>query len=155
MYGDLPRFGGKHLSFDARNVTHIILFKFRIGFLADTVPGHIALNIAGQILDIAKRGLAHDALGHDTSCDAHGLPLQFPVLLLDLRAVMSHIVFSNLKGILARLLQNGQLLPSHLQQLADILLLFLLCLIVLFFRHFFISYYNSPFPVPAPYSSAQ
>ena len=56
-------------------------------------------------------------------------------LVLDIGAVMGHIIFGDLKRILACLLQVRQLLTLYLQQLVNVLFLYLCVLCICHFFH--------------------
>ena len=64
MNGNFTGLGLENRSFDADNVADIHFFESGIGFFADSVACHIALNQSLKILHMAERGLAHNALGH-------------------------------------------------------------------------------------------
>ena len=124
MDGFFTGLSPENLSLDAYDIAHIIFLEIRIGFFTDAVSGHIGLNIALQILHIAEGSLPHDTFGHHTARDGHLLSLQRLEVILDFLAVMGHVIFRDLKRVFAVLLQCGQLLPSHLQKLVDILILY-------------------------------
>ena len=126
--GDFSGFGRENGAADTENIAHIIFLKILVGILSHIVPRHIALNASGKILNITEGSFSHDTLEHHTSRDGNFLSLQLVVVIPDLLAVVGYIVLRDLKRILARLLQRGQLLPPHLKQLVHILLLRILLL---------------------------
>ena len=65
---------------------------------------------------MTKRGFTHDPFGHHTSGNADFLPFQFVIVILDIRAVMRHIIFSDDKRIPAGFLQLCQLVAANLKQ---------------------------------------
>ena len=134
MHGDLAGLGLEDFALDTYDIAHIILFEIRIGLFSDAVSCHIYLDVAGQILYITEGCLTHDTFGHYTSGDTDGLAFQFFEIVLDIGAVMGHIIFGDLKRILACLLQVSQLLALYLKQLMNILLLYICVLCIC---HFF------------------
>ncbi len=119
----------KDLALDAHNVTHVIFLEIGVRLLAHTVSRHIDLNIPLQILHIAEGSLAHNALAHNTSRNGNAFSFQRVKVVMNFLTVTGYVIFRDLKGISARLLQCRKLLPSHLQKLVDILfLLFILCI---------------------------
>ena len=115
VYGNFSCLCSKDCSFYAYNITDIQLFKFLIGIFPHTVSGHIYLNASLQILKVAERSLAHDALKHHTSCNAYFLLLPLIIMILDLHAVGSYIIFCDLKWILSCCLKLCQLISAGLQ----------------------------------------
>ena len=134
MYGGLAGLGLEDFTLDTYDIAHIVLLEIRIGLFTDAVSSHIYLDIAGQILYITEGCLTHDTFGHHTSGDADGLAFQFLEIVLDIGAVMGHIIFGDLKRILACFLQVRQLLTLYLQQLVNVLFLYLCVLCIC---HFF------------------
>ena len=122
MDGYFTRFGLKDRALHACNVTYVIFLKVRVGIFPHAVPRHINLNIALQILHITKRRLTHNALAHHTAGNGNLPAFQRVEMIPDLKTVMRHIIFCDLKGVFPRLLQSRKLLSSHLQKLVDILL---------------------------------
>ena len=100
MYGGLAGLGLEDFTLDTYDIAHIVLLEIRIGLFTDAVSSHIYLDIAGQILYITEGCLTHDTFGHHTSGDADGLAFQFLEIVLDIGAVMGHIIFGDLKSCL-------------------------------------------------------
>ena len=120
---DLAGLRAEHLAAHADDISDVIFLEILIGLLAQDVPGHVALDISLEILHVAEGSLSHDALGHHTARDCHGLSLQLLKAVLDLLAVMRHVIFRQAEGILPLRLQLRQLVPADLQKLSQILLL--------------------------------
>ena len=114
MDRDLAGLSAEHFAGDADDIADIIFLEILILFLAHVVSGHVALDIALQILHVAEGSLTHDTLGHHTSGDGYGLALQSFKVILDLLAVMCHVKFCNPERILSALLQVCQLLTAYL-----------------------------------------
>ena len=122
MNGNFSRLCFKDMPLDPDDVADVKLLECLIGFRSNLVPGHIALNVAFQILYIAKRRLAHDALAHHSSGNGHLFIFPLGKMILNLFGMMRLVEFYNLKRIRSRLLQFLQLISSDLPQTADFLL---------------------------------
>ena len=105
MDGYFAGFGLKYLSFDSKDIAYVIFLEILIALLANAVPGHICLDAALQILDIAERCLAHHALKHHPACQADRLSLHGFKAILNLLAVVCYFIFCYPKRILAIFLQ--------------------------------------------------
>ena len=117
MNRDLSGLCAEYLAFNTNNIAYIQLFKCFVCIFSDTVSCHIRLDHALQILHMAKGCLTHYTLGHHTSGDCYIFSFQFFKLILNILAVMCHIIFNDFKRILSLCLQFGKLLPADLQQL--------------------------------------
>ena len=115
MHGDLTGLGLEHLAGDTDDIADVVFLEELIALLADRIAGDICLDAALEILHIAERRLAHDALEHHSAGDTHRLALERVIVALDIHAVVGLIKFSDDKGILAHLLQEGELLSSEFQ----------------------------------------
>ena len=115
MNGHLSLLGAEHLSLYPYDIAHVKLFEIRIGLLAHTVSCHIALNVSGKILYVAKGCLSHDALCHKASRNGDLRTFEFIKMIFNLLAVMGHLIVGDMERIPARLLQSGKLFPSYLQ----------------------------------------
>ena len=71
MNGNLAHHCTEYIAFDAHNITDIVFLEVRIGLFTDAVSGNIDLNVAGLILNITERSLAHNTLAHQTSGNAY------------------------------------------------------------------------------------
>ena len=112
MYRDLACLGLEDKSLDADDVADVHALEALVSLFAQIVSGHIDLDPALFVLHVAERSLAHDALEHHAAGDGNGLVLQFVKISLDLRAVISLIIFDDLKGILSCCLQFREFLSS-------------------------------------------
>ena len=76
MHADFAGLRGKHMTINGHKITQVeVLFEDVIvqGLVfarADFVAVHVGLNAARAVLNAGKRGLAHDALGHEPARDA-------------------------------------------------------------------------------------
>ena len=120
--GDLTRLGFEDGPPDADHIPNIVFFETGVGILADAVPGDIGLDGAAQILHMAKRGFPHHPFGHHPPGNRNLCVFQGAKIVLDVGAVMGHVVFGDGKGVLALRLQGRQLVPPDLQQLGKVLL---------------------------------
>ena len=114
MNGYLSHLGGKHNAFHTHNISDIHLFKCFVGIFSQIIPCHIALNIAYQILNIAKGCLPHHTLGHHSSGNGNLLAFPLCIVIFHIHAVNGYIVLCNLERILSCCLKLCKLLPAHL-----------------------------------------
>ena len=142
--GDLAGFGFEHGAADADQIADIKFFEIGIWLLPNDVPRHIRLDGALQILHMAKGRFAHHAFGHHASRHGDFGVFQRVKVRFDLLAVVGHGIFGDGKGVLARLLQRRQLVPTNLQQLAALLFGHFLCRI---FALLHIAHDTSSFPI--------
>ena len=144
LHGDFSGFGAENLAADADNVADIVLFEILIGLLADHVARNIRLDHAAEILHVAERGLAHDALCHHAAGDRDLLPLERLEIRPDRIAVMGDIVFRDRERVLAVLRELRELFAAQAQNLVD----FLLRLLRRHFGHVLLSHLLFSFPFP-------
>ena len=130
--GDLAGLGLEDKALDADDVADVHLFKSLVGILTDLVAGNIDLDAAVSVLDIAERGLAHDALEHHAAGDGDILALELVEIISDLGSVVSLVIFYDHKGVIARSLQLCQFIAADFLQLRHVLCLLLILLLVLF-----------------------
>ena len=102
MNGNLTLLGSEHFTLNANDIAHIEFLEICVELFTEAVTCHIALDVARKILHIAEGCLTHDTLRHQTACDGYLLSFHFLEMVLDICAVMSHIIFGDLEGILSR-----------------------------------------------------
>ncbi len=131
MDGNLAGLGLENKALDADDIADIHLLETLVGILTDLVACDIDLDAAVPVLDVAERGLAHDALEHHAAGDGDILALKFFEIVFDLGSVVGLVVFYDHKGIIARSLQLCQLIAADLLQLRHVLRLLLILLLIL------------------------
>jgi len=114
MNGNLSHLCRENNTLHADDITDIHTFEFLVGFFTQIISGHVALNIALQILNVAERGLSHHALGHHTSGNGNLFSFPLAVIIFYISAVYGYIIFGNLERILSGCLKLCQLLPANL-----------------------------------------
>ena len=145
--GDLAGLGLEDKSLYANDIADIHALEFFVGFLAQIISGYIDLNTAFLVLHVAERSLAHDSLEHHTAGDGDSLILQLVKIAFDLRAVISLIIFNNLKRILSGCLQLRKFLSSDLLELGcflNLLLTFLLVILCHFLPPYCVGCFSFP-----------
>ena len=130
--GDLAGLGLENKALDADDIADIHLLETFVRLLTDLISGYIHLNAAVSVLDIAERGLAHDALEHHAAGDGDILALELLEIISDLGSVVSLVIFYDHKGVIARSLQLCQFIAADFLQLRHVLCLLLILLLVLF-----------------------
>ena len=77
MHADFARLRSENMTINGHKITQVkVLFEDIVvqGLVfvgADFVAVHVGLNAARAVLNAGKRGLAHDALGHQPARDAN------------------------------------------------------------------------------------
>ena len=122
-HGHLPPLGAEDHALDAHDVADVELLEAVVLRLVHLVPPGVELDAARLVLQVAEGHLAHAPLGHEAAGDGHRLPLQGVKVGLDVGGVVVHHVLGDLEGVVPALLQLLQLVPAHLGQLGQILLL--------------------------------
>ena len=124
-HAHLAPLGAEDLALHADDVADVILLKgIVLGLVHLVLPG-VELDAAGLVLHVAEAHLAHAALGHQAAGDGHGLAFHLVKVLFDLLGVVGDGEFGLLEGVFAFLLKGGQLIPTDLEDLGQVLLLVL------------------------------
>ena len=132
VYGNFACFCFEYKALDADDITDVIFFECSVILLADVILADIGLHQTVSVLNIAEGCLPHDTLAHQSACDANILILQRIKVRSDFVAVVCHVIFYNLEGVLACFLHLCQLFSSDSILFTQLLLGQLL----IFFCHF-------------------
>ena len=139
MDGDLSGLSGKDLAFNTHNISDIKFLKIFIVVFSNIVPCNVGLDIPFQILNVTERRFPHHTLLHDTTRYGNFPTFQLLKVVLDLLAVMCHIIFGNQKRVRPTCLKIRQFFTAHLSQLVQILILHILLLFCHCFHSFSLS----------------
>ena len=121
MDGDFSGLGLENLTLQADDIADVHLLEVLVGIFTDGIPGHIALDAALQVLDVAEGSFTHDAFGHHPAGDGNFFAFQLVIIVPDITAVMRHVILGDDKGIPARCLQFRQLVPADLEEFVQVL----------------------------------
>ena len=116
MDRDLTGLGLEDKALDTDDIADIHLLEALVGILADLVAGDVDLDAAVSVLDIAERGLAHNALEHHAAGDGDILAFEFLGVVADFHAVVGLVVFDDLERIVPGSLELRQLVAADLLQ---------------------------------------
>ena len=118
----------KNRTLDSYNISNIKFLKIFIVVFSNIVPCNVGLDIPFQILNVTERRFPHHTLLHDTTRYGNFPTFQLLKVVLDLLAVMCHIIFGNQKRVRPTCLKIRQFFTAHLSQLVQILILHILLL---------------------------
>ena len=100
------------------DVVHLLLHGGRLLTLGNgclnIVTGDIDLNTALGVLNLDERGLAHDALGHQSSCNPHFFAVPLIKMRFDVRGVPGYFILGSRVGINPHVSHRLQALPPYL-----------------------------------------
>ncbi len=118
----LAGLGLENIAGNAEDIADIHLLEVGIRLFADGIPRDIDLDQPLAILQLAEGGLTHDALDHHAPGNGDTLLQQGFRVPQHICAVMRHVKARDREGILAGILQRGELVPPDPQDLAELLL---------------------------------
>ena len=121
VHGDLPRLSLEDGALHADDVADVQLFELLIVLRAHVVAAEIELQLAVAVRDVPETRLAHHALGHQPARDGHALSFVCVVVRADGARRRGALVGRELKRILARLFESGELVEPDLADFAYLL----------------------------------
>ena len=122
MDGYLFGLGFEYEAGDADDIADIILAEISKLLLGDSVLLDVELDKATVVLDVAENGLAHAALGHDTTGNGNGLILKGVKIGLYLGRPCASFILGLVEGIAAFALESRKLIAAYLKKLGQLLL---------------------------------
>ena len=108
--------------------TEIATINENKGYLTEVVNLSENLNFSASVVDIDKGNLALATLAHNTTCNRNidflcTVVFKLFKILYNILSIACSVINGNLKRVIALFLQSGELISSHLQKVAVILVL--------------------------------
>ena len=122
---NLAHLGFEHKALDLHDIADIPFFQEGVFLFAEVVKLGENLDLAGLVMQIEERDLALAALGHDPACHANVLVLVFLKVIFNGFRIYIAVAGGDDKGISAGFLERGELVVTHLNNVAGVCLLWL------------------------------